>query len=313
MRKLSDKFMGDLVNSEGMLHPILTRVKKDHTLMLAIRENFINIYYRGGNILNIKEHNKGFYQASFDEQYNKSGLLIPDSPTEINHQNDARSWIDSFPSRKNIMDEYFSTYGKAEREFQQLIARENNNSTISNESEYFVSDIESSIRFSNTEPYARFDIMAIRWLAAQRKNGSNCKVALIEMKYGDGALGGSAGLLKHLKDMDKLISNKDSYAKLLQTMDSQFNQLDELGLLKFNKSTSNAKVKLNANEKPEVIFILANHNPRSSKLKTILSDPEIDKYAQSQLFDLKFYVASFAGYGLHAKCMLPLVEFRTLL
>jgi len=56
-------------------------------------------------------------------------------------------------------------------------------------------------------------------------------------------------------------------------------------------------------------FYLANHNPRSTNLKTILSDPEIDKYAQSQLFDLKFYVASFAGYGLHAKCMLPLVEF----
>ncbi len=307
MRKLSVKFMGDLVNSDGVLHPILTRVKKDHTLMLAIRENFVNIYYRGGNILNIKEHNKDFYQASFDDQYNKSGLLIPESPTVINHQNDSRSWIDSFPSRKNIMDEYFSTYGKAEREFQQLIARENNNSTISNESEYFVSDIEV------TEPYARFDIMAIRWLATQRKNGCKCKVALIEMKYGDGALGGSAGLLKHLKDMEKLISNKDSYAKLLETMESQFNQLDELGLLKFNKGTSNAKVKLNADEKPEVIFILANHNPRSPKLKTILTDPEVDKYAQSQLFDLKFYVASFAGYGLHAKCMLPLSEFCKIL
>jgi hypothetical protein len=307
MRKVSVKFMGDLVNSDGVLHPILTRVKKDHTLMLAIRENYINIYYRGGNILNIKENNKGFYQASFDDHYNKSGLHIPDSPSEINHQNDARIWIDSFPSRKNIMDESFTIYGKAEREFQQLIARENNNSTISNESEYFVSDIE--VR----EPYARFDIMAIRWLAAQRKNGINCKVALIEMKYGDGVLGGSAGLLKHLKDMENLISNKDSYAKLLETLESQFNQLDELGLLKFNKSTSNTKVKLNADEKPEVIFILANHNPRSSKLKTILSDPEIEKYAQSQLFDLKFFVASFAGYGLHAKCMLPLTEFQKLL
>jgi hypothetical protein len=95
-------------------------------------------------------------------------------------------------------------------------------------------------------------------------------------------------------------------------MESQFNQLDELGLLKFTKCTSNAKVKLNVDEKPEVIFILANHNPRSTKLKTILSDPEIDKYAKSQLFDLKFYVASFAGYGLHAKCMLPLVEFLKL-
>ena len=275
--------------------------------MLAIRENFINIYYRGGNILKIMEHNKGSYQASFDDRYNKSGLLIPDSPSEINNQNDSRSWIDSFPSRKNIMDEYFSTYGKAEREFQQLIARENNNSTISNESEYFVSDIEVA------EPYARFDIMAIRWLAAQRKNGSNCKAALIEMKYGDSALTGSAGLLKHLKDMEKLISNKDRYSKLLETMESQFNQLDELGLLKFNKGTSNAKVKLNPDEIPEVIFVIANHNPRSPKLKTILRDPEIDKYAQSQLFDLKFYVASFAGYGLHAKCMFPLVEFLKLL
>lgn len=307
MRKLSAKFMGDLVNSDGVLHPILTQVKKDHTLMLAIRESYINIYYRGGNILKIKEYNKGFYQASFDDQYNKSGLHIPDSPTEIKQQNDSRSWIDSFPSRKNIMDEYFSTHGKAEREFQQLIARENNNSTISNESEYFVLDIEVN------EPNARFDIMAIRWLAAERKNGNKCKAALIEMKYGDSALTGRAGLLKHLKDMEKLVSNQESYVRLLETMESQFNQLDELGLLKFNKGTSNAKVKLNADEKPEVIFILANHNPRSPKLKTILSDPEIDKYAQSQLFDLKFYVASFAGYGLHAKCMLPLVEFLKLL
>jgi len=32
MRKLSVKFMGDLVNSDGVLHPILTRVKKDHTI-----------------------------------------------------------------------------------------------------------------------------------------------------------------------------------------------------------------------------------------------------------------------------------------
>ena len=61
--------------------------------MLAIRDNFVNIYYRGGNILNIKEHNKGFYQALFDNQYNKSGLLIPDSPTEIDNQNDSRSWL----------------------------------------------------------------------------------------------------------------------------------------------------------------------------------------------------------------------------
>lgn len=309
MRALSEHFMDDLVKPDGLLYPILARVKKDHTLMLAIRKNCINIYYRGGNIINLKDHNKGFYQASFDDQYNKFGQDIPFSPTTITNQDDAKKWVVSFPDRKNVMDEYFSAYGKSEREFQQLVARENNNSTISNESEYFISDIE----VTDPDCGARFDIMAIRWLATQRKKGNNCKAALIEMKYGDGALEGSAGLLKHLKDMETLISNKDRYGKLMLTMESQFNQLDQLELLKFNKGTSEAKVKLNTDEKPEVIFILANHNPRSTKLKTILSDPEFEEYEKSKHFDLRFYVASFAGYGLHARCMHTLAEFRKLL
>jgi len=132
------------------------------------------------------------------------------------------------------------------------------------------------------------------------------------MKYGDGALTGSAGLIKHLKDMEKLISNKDAYSNLRETIKCQFSQLDELGLLNFNKGVSNAKVELTTREKPEVIFILANHNPRSPKLRKILSHSSFDPFAHSKLFDLRFFVASFAGYGLHAKCMRPLSEFRKL-
>jgi hypothetical protein len=309
MRELSETFMNDLLKPEGMLQPILTRVKNDQTLMLAIRDGYINVYYRGGNILKVKEHSKGYYQASFDDQYNKFAKDLPISPVTIENQEDAKKWVASFPDRKNIMDEYFSAYGKAEREFQQLVARENNYSSISNESEYFISDIE----VTEPDPGARFDIVAIRWLASQRKSGSNCRAALIEMKYGDNALGGKAGLLKHLKDMDTLIANQTGYAKLLHAMENQFNQLDQLGLLKFNKGKSNAIVKLDSKEKPEVIFILANHNPRSSNLKTMINSPEIEVYGQSQRFDLRFYVARFAGYGLHANCMLPLSEFRKLL
>jgi len=120
-------------------------------------------------------------------------------------------------------------------------------------------------------------------------------------------------MLKHLNDMDAMVSNNERYANLLKTMEKQFNQLDQLGLLNFNKGTSEAKVELNPKDKPEVIFILANHNPRSSNLKKILDNPEIDAYSQSQRFDLKFYVASFSGYGLHAICMRDLAEFRKLL
>jgi len=301
--------MDDLLKPEGLLYPIRAKIIKDQTLMLAIRDHYINIYYRGGNILKVMEHSKGFYRTSFDDQYNMSKQNFSDSLADITTQDDAEKLVASFPNRKNIMDEYFSIYGKAEREFQQLVVRENNYSSFSNESEYFISDIE----VTDPNPGARFDMMAIRWLASKRKSGSNCKAALTEMKYGDGALGGSAGLLKHLKDIDTLISNIDRYTKLLLTMETQFNQLDQLGLLNFNKGKSEARVKLDANDKPEVIFILANHNPRSPKLKTILSEPEFNIYEKSPVFDLRFFIASFSGYGLHSKCMLPLAEFRKLL
>jgi hypothetical protein len=309
MRELSKDFLDDLKSTNGLLHPILERVRQDDTLMLAIRGNYINIYYRGGNILRVKEQGKDTYQSAFDDQYNKFGKTIPKLPTTIKDQVDARAWVEEFPDLKEIMDIYFSNKNKPEREFQQLVARENNNSTISNESEYFVSDIE----FADLGLGARFDMLAIRWLASHRKDGSNCRAALIEMKYGDGALGGSAGLLKHLQDIDALVSDNDKYKSLLETIEAQFNQLDELGLLNFNRSSHGTKVKLVAADKPEVIFILANHNPRSTKLCSLLDSPEIVAYGQTQRFDLRFFVSSFAGYGLHSDCMLTLTQFRKLL
>jgi hypothetical protein len=305
-RELSINFLNDLKNTNGLLYPLLERVKLDHTLMLAIRKNYTNIYYRGGSLLRIKEQGKDSYLSSFDDQYNKFGKTIPVLPTAIKCQDDARTWVDEFSHLKEIMDIYFAKYGKSEREFQQLVARENNNSTISGESEYFVSDIE----FADTN--GRFDMLAIRWLASQKKNGSKCRAALIEMKYGDGALGGKAGLLKHLKDIDALISDNDKYKSLLGTMEKQFSQLDELGLLKFNHGKNGTNVKLTDN-KPEVIFILANHNPRSPKLSSMLNDPKVIAYEQTQRFDLRFFVSSFSGYGLHSDCMLTLTQFRKLL
>lgn len=309
MRALSEQFMNDLKEPEGILNPILERVKNDQTLMLAIRKDNVNIYYRGGNLLKITQHNSGGYQAYFDTQYNPALLDNWSLPGFVHKKIETNEWVEAFPYLKQAMDGYFSTHPKAEREFQQLVARENNGSTISNESEYFISDIE----VNDSDLGARFDMLAIRWQASQRRTGNNCKAAFIEMKYADGALGGEAGILKHLRDMYALISDKSRYELLLQTMESQFNQLDQLELLNFNKGISNAVIKLDPADKPEAIFILANHNPRSTKLKTILNDPQVDDYVQTNVFDLKFFISSFAGYGLHTDCMLGLDEFRKML
>ena len=312
MRGLSDDFMKDLLETDGKLHPILERVQKDHNLMLAIRDGYINIYYLGGNILRVTKRG-GFYRTFFDVKYAKPGQYVANPEEDIRNPADAQRLVACLPERKIIMNEYFAGGSKTtEQEFQQLVARENNNSSISNETEYFVSDIEVTV-----PRLTRFDIVAIRWLAKDRKTGRRCTAALIEMKYGDDALEGKAGLLEHLKDMTEFISDTKQYIDLLQTMQIQFNQLDKLKLLNF-KRAKNLEIVLYDEEKPEeikrpeVIFILANHNPRSPKLSKILSNPEFDKYEQSKLFDLRFYVSSFAGYGLHADNMRTLAEFRKL-
>jgi len=307
MRGLSDKFMNDLQKKEGILNPLLERINNDQTLMLAIRHGYFNVYYRGGNLLKVIQ-NKDFYQTFFDANYGL-GKNVENAKDDIKNKDDTKKIFDSLSKRKIVMDEFFAKKGKAEREFQQLVARENNNSSISGKSEYFITDIEIT-----TPNLGRFDMAAIQWLAKDRKYGNKCRVALIEMKYSDNALQGKAGLVKHLKDMETFVSKRhDDYVNLLCSMEKQFNQLVELGLLRYNKGASNAKIRLDPNKSPQIIFIIANHNPRSKILRDILTNPEIQKYNNSELFDLRFYVASFAGYGLHSDCMCTLKEFQSLI
>lgn len=306
MRHLSNNFLDDLANKNGFLHPILNRIKSDHTLMLAIRNDYINIYYRGGNMMKIEaSKTKTNYKPIFNQEYCTKETPPPnDLPSTLCDTNDVKLWVKAIPYLKEVMDFYFANIkNKPEREFQQLVARENNLSSISNETEYFILDIEYS------DIGVRFDMLALRWLASSRKNGRNCRAALIEMKYGDNALTGTAGIIKHLDDINDFLQKENNFQSLREKMTTQFNQLDRLGLLQFNPSTNGTRPVL-SDDKPEVIILLANHNPRSSILKQILHDPKIEEYANSQLFDLRFFVACFSGYGMHSKCMLSLSDFR---
>ncbi|CAE6724037.1 hypothetical protein [Candidatus Nitrotoga fabula] len=65
-REISQPFMDALKN--GLLKPILERVKHDETLMLALRGKYINIYYRGGNLIEIRE-NDGCFSGKFSLNY----------------------------------------------------------------------------------------------------------------------------------------------------------------------------------------------------------------------------------------------------
>jgi hypothetical protein len=297
----SDPFLKDLEN--GILSALAAKVHADDTLMLAFRKNSINVYYRGGSILRLSCKNEnGSYAAHFDPNYAKgSPNNLPQLPPIITDEVHCEAWLRSLPTLKEIMNGFFATHKKSEREFQQLVAWENNRSAISNETEYFITDIEHA----DTKQRARIDMLGLKWPSTHRKSGLRCTPVFIEMKYGIGAYDGAAGIAKHVSDLNAMLSTPDARDQFNQTIANQFNKLSRLGLVNFNKTKAFDGVQVSGT--PEVIFLLSNHNPRSQKLLSTLATIE-----ESPHFHLRFFVASFAGYGMHESCMMNLEDFKNL-
>lgn len=288
---------------EGLLAPLTDRIRRDRTLLLSLRGSSINVYYRGGSLIQLRQTTSGVeaYRAFFDSGY-LGGTSI-DLPSSIANSESLAEWLSAIPRLKDAMDLHFGS-GKLEREFQQVVARENNQSIVANESEYFVTDIEYA------DAGARFDIVAVKWLREHRRTVDRCRLCLIEMKYGDAALGGGSGLVDHLKDLHNFVSNPSNVAVLRQSAQQQFNQLRELGLIEV-RQTRPIEV---SDQAPEIVFLLANHHPESTVLaRTLEKLRSCDEYAdacKTGLYDVKFFSASFAGYALHSGSMLTLDQFE---
>jgi hypothetical protein len=210
------------------------------------------------------------------------------------------------------MDFWFHDHPKAEREFQQLVVRENNDSGISNETEYFIADIE----LASSEIGARFDMLAFKWPTGSRRSGK-VQLALIEMKYGDSALKGEAGIIEHFEQIKKYLNENSKRKSLVDMAEEQINQLNKLGLIRHTREEREAKgeeqdFKFQVDDSHfEIIFLFASHNPRS----TILLD-ELNRLKESgikepnnNLFDLRFFVASTAGYAMHDTCMMCIDQY----
>lgn len=317
MRQLHPDFIDDLNN--GCLYPILDRVRHDHTLMLAIRGDYINIYYRGGNLLKlVKKDGERRYQPFFDKKY--IGLKNDELRTQVDSawidtSTAATVWVQRFCHLKQEMDLFFARKQKDEREFQQLILRENNFSRLANDTEVFFTDIEyaQDAAAAGGRPAFRFDMLGVQWLASDRRqtHAGRCRPVLVEVKYGDAALGGNAGLLKHYRDIAGYLQAHRT--ALVDLLNAQLGQLQDLELLGVKKNEMRLRVDPEA--KPIVVFVLANSNPRSGKLAGELARlrEAIDQAGPEADFDLRFFVSSFAGYAMHERNLFSLDEFEPLL
>ena len=306
---IPDQISNDL--KTGILAGLTKRIRQDDTLLLAIRSNSIDVYYRGGRILHLTPQSGQSYKVSFDENYSKSEKLVLPKTTTISTPEHCEVWLQFLPTLKEAMNFHFADNRKSEREFQQLVAWENNRSAIANDTEYFITDVE----FADVEQGTRLDMLGLRWLSKDRKFNDRCKPVFIEMKYGINAYEGASGIKSHIEHLQTILGNKDKKQKLGEFIAAQFNQLVDLELVKFNPNAAIRQAMANGDRatfstdgNPEVVMLLANHNPRSKTLLNILKTIE-----EPTEFDLRFFNASFAGYGMHEASMLRLNQFIDLL
>ena len=299
-RALGEEMFNDFQKG-GPLHELLTYVQHDDTLDLEFRGEYAaNIYYRGGSLFRIDRGAIG-YTLTFDTKYDAGMAANPSICMAVQR----------IPLYKHAMDVWFAKNRKYEREFQQVVVRENNrHGAISHATDYYIVDIEYAYNdnVSDKKTQARFDMIAVKWLSKsnERQNPSAPTLAIIEMKYGDGALGGSAGLKKHLEDFGTLVKNGE-LDDFCADYSNVFNQKCALGLI---PGKEGARIKITQRD-IELIFLIANHDPNKTGLAKIVA--EIADVTMEYPYPIRFAYASMMGYCLYADQMKSLEEMQEFL
>lgn len=292
LRRLNSHFINDLEN--GILSPLLDAVKSDTSLCLELRGDYVNVYYRGGRLMKIMQLNNG-YSICFDENYSKGGKVDDLPVSKISAQEDVKNWLKKSPVLKHEMDCYFGKNRRDEREFQQLMVRDNNFGSIANSTDYYICDIEYAV----SDQAVRFDMIAIHWPSdgAVRRKQHDRRLVLIEMKHGDQSL---KNMSKHITDIDNYLSIRGNLPHLKEDMKEVFNQKRKLGLM----TCQNDLVGFN-DKPPMLLLVYANHDPESSVLRHSL-----EEIPNTSHVDVRIATASFLGYALYDQGIHPIEEAK---
>ncbi len=284
MRQLSENFMKKL---NGEWKNLLEYIKDDDTLDLELRGKEITVYYRGGALLSIKEENDGTYTwKPLDAEYKKGKASMPTGCI--------RDFENYIPQAKHVIDKYIVCSPKnhlGEKEIQQLVVKENNYSPNSNDTDFFIVDMEYQ------DSVGRFDLVVLRWDSSTiARKSNNVSMAIVEVKQGIDTVRTSEsnpGLKQHQNDFEKFCSNPTAKKSFMNDMLTVFKQKCELGLIKANSKIENIteETKLQLVGDLEFYCLLANYKPASKQLKNELEEMD----------DCKFFTSSHMGYGLYVK------------
>ena len=266
-RKISnEKFWKNL--TEGEYKVIIDFAsQRENELDVQIRDNYLNIYYEGGNLLKIESYSP---YLSFDEFYfhrgakdmRKTHLIDKCKKGDIaciarweDYKNRRKEMLGILKARgmatyckemKRIMKEWdadLQTIGIShdEKKAQQQISMNNRGAT-----DYTVVDLEYAVSTTSNFKYngdskkkvPRFDLIAVD------KSG---QLYVIELKTGLKAIDGNSGIRAHIDCFEHSIG-RDSKNDFINEMNELLRQKQELKLIDKN-------VRIDQTKKPQ--FILA--------------------------------------------------------
>lgn len=250
MRKLSENFIDNLKN--GFLSPITQGVINDKDLDLQIRDNYLNIYFKGNSLLKLSEAPNFKYKVDIHPKF----LLGTNIPNFIKNRVDTDLFLKAVPILKdNILKNKKSSL---EVEYEQLIIRANNQEKRNN-SEYFIVDRQYAI------DNERFDLLGVYWDRNLRRRNQTIMPCLMEVKF---ALNtdireAHKQLLRYYEKIQK------NMAKLSQELETMFRQKLQLGIYMQDPNRLEAMKTLKVSNDLNLfqfILILVDYNPYSSLL-----------------------------------------------
>ena len=254
---------------KGILRNITDYVKDDNELDLQIRDNYINIYYKGGNILRIKSPNSfefdEFYFYLDSDKVAKKNVSEETKQKLKEKRDDLLKHVERgeiskyFEQAKKCMEDWWEAMEDKrgihhnERDLQHKISRSNSNNTP-----YIVLDLEYQVSTKSEFAYdgnrdkkmPRFDIIAI--------NSDTGRLCVMELKKDGGALEGKSGVECHIDSFEHTIG-RDSNKLFINEMKNLYEQKRKMKLIESNVEISNVE--------PEFLFLFQGSNDDRDRLK----------------------------------------------
>lgn len=212
--------------------------KHQSEIIIGVRDGYINLYYNCASLAKISNTDSKNLKAEMSSFY-----LDGKSPGH-NIKISADEFVGKYDTIKHNSDKK----NKPEKEAQERLFIDNN---MNPNSKWFCIDVEYTKSFAETQMENwRFDIIAIMKEAP-------FTVALIELKYGNGSLGGKSGITKHIADFYNF-HKKKSFDSLKRELISIIKMSKELGV---NIPECIKEIKLeDINQQPAYYFITLDNN-----------------------------------------------------